>query len=178
MSYYKRQKKMKKLTVLFLIFAAAICSVEGCASMRMTSAEKAAKAEKIASQVRDSLSSWSFTIEADRMYPGRGAARSISSGYQVTVRDYDFNSHLPYFGEAWRVPYDGGHGLTFKSKIIDRSMTQVSPDSYEIKIALRDSEDDYLYTITVFDNGNANILVNCRNRESIRFSGNIKLPYD
>ena len=169
---------MKRITVLFFVISAIVCSLEGCASMSMTPAEKNAKAEKIAAQVRDSLANWTFTIEADRMYPRRGAARSISSGYQVTVRDADFNSHLPYFGEAWNVPYDGGHALTFKSKILDRSLTQVKPDCYEVKIALRDTEDDSLYTITVFDNGNANILVNCRNRESIRFSGNIKLPYD
>ena len=169
---------MKRFTILILVLSAIVCSLEGCASMSLTPAEKAAKAEKIAAQVLDSLSNWNFTIEADRMYPRRGGARSLSSGYQVTVRDVDFNSHLPYFGEAWNVPYDGGHALTFKSKIIDRSLTQVKPDCYEVRIALRDSEDDYLYIITVFDNGNASILVNCRNRESIRVSGNIKLPYD
>ena len=169
---------MKRFTILILVISAIACSLEGCASTRMTTAEKAAKTEKEAAQIRDSLSNWTFTINAYRMFPGRGTAKSISSGYQVKVNGDDFSSHLPYIGEAWNVPYDGGHALTFKSKIIDRSLTQVKPDCYEVKIALRDSEDDYLYTITVFDNGNANILVNCRNRESIRFSGNIKLPYD
>lgn len=167
---------MKRLTVLILVITAAICSIEGCASTRMTSEEKAAKAERVAAQVRDSLSNWTFTIYADRMYPRRGAARTISYGYNVSVNGSDFKSYLPYIGEAWNVPYDGGHALNFKAQILDRSLTQVKLDCYEVKIALRDSEDDYLYTITVFDNGNANILVNCRNRESIRFNGNLQLP--
>ena len=158
---------MKKSIVFALVAALALC---GCASMRLTPEEKA----QIAATVQENLDNKSFVIDVDEMVPMRGGSRHVTNYSLEVVDGTTLKSHLPYFGAAWNLPYGGGVGLTFESKISDYIESIPKADRRQIAIATNNGEDNYVFIIEVFDNGRSTIEVRSRNRETIRFYGDMK----
>ena len=142
----------------FLVSIACMAGVAlliGCGTTM--NAEKAAEQ---AAMVRNMLSERHYRIGVNFMYPFRGSSRSLISDYFIEVRNDSLISHLPYFGEAYDLPYGGGQGLNFSERI----------GSYADY-----SEDIFIYTINVFDNGRSSIDVRSRKRDPISFSGEMEL---
>ena len=135
-----------------------------------TREERALREAREAQMVVDNLQSGNFRIDIDRMYPVRGTSQHVTN-YSVSVKDGELNSHLPYIGQAWRVPYGGGHALNFKAKIGSYNVTRTRNDGYEVRIFVKEDEDQHIYLLTVFDNGRASLDVQSQNRERISYSG-------
>ena len=96
---------------------AAVLTVSACGVLSgETHEEKVAREAREARMVVDNIQNGDFRIDIDRMYPIRGTSQHVSN-YSVTVKDGMLDSHLPFIGQAWRVPYGGGHALNFKAKI-------------------------------------------------------------
>ena len=91
--------------------------------------------------------------------------------YSVKVKDGVLYSHLPYIGQAWRVPYGGGHALNFDAPILNYTVSQARKDGYEIRIYVKTDEDEHLYLLTVFENGRASLDVQSGNRDRISYTG-------
>jgi hypothetical protein len=159
---------MKKW-ILPLLAAALAVSACGVFSSE-TRTEKAAREARDAQQVRESVETGNFTIDIDRMYPLRGTSKNVSS-YSVSVKDNVLISHLPFIGQAWRVPYGGGHALNFDAPILNYTVSQSRKDGYEIRIYVKTDEDEHLYLLTVFENGRASLDVQSGNRERISYTG-------
>ena len=159
---------MKKW-ILPLLAAALAVSACGVLSGE-TRAEKTAREAREAQQVRESVETGNFTIDIDRMYPLRGTSKIVSS-YSVTVKDNVLISHLPFVGQAWRVPYGGGHALNFDAPILNYTVSQARKDGYEIRIYVKTDEDEHLYLLTVFENGRASLDVQSGNRDRISYTG-------
>ena len=150
---------------------AAVLSVSGCGVMtHETREERAVREAREAQQVVENVQAGNFTIRIDRMYPIRGAAKAVTN-YSVTVKDGVLVSYLPFIGQAWRVPYGGGHALNFKADIGSYQVYQKRKDSYEIRLYVRTDEDEHLYLFTVFDNGRTSLEVQSGNRDRISYSG-------
>ena len=96
--------------------------------------------------------------------------------YSVTVKDDGniLDSHLPYIGQAWRVPYGGGHALNFDAQIGSYRVVQTRKDGYEVRVYVKTDEDEHLYLFTIFDNGRASLDVQSGNRERISYSGQME----
>ena len=122
--------------------------------------------------VNDNLKAGDFRIDIDRMYPLRGGSQHVSN-YSLSLKDGVLNSHLPYIGQAWRVPYGGGHALNFSAEIGSYDVVRTRDGGYEVRIFVKTDEDQHVYTLTVFDNGRASLDVQSQNRERISFSGNM-----
>ena len=149
---------------------AVLLTVSGCGILNPeTREEKAAREAKEAKMVRRAVETGEFTINIDRMYPLRGTSKMVSN-YSIRVKDDVLISHLPFIGQAWRVPYGGGHALNFDAPIANYTVTQ-SKDGYEIRIYVKTDEDEHLYRLTLFDNGRASLDVQSGNRERISYSG-------
>ena len=158
---------MKKM---LLPLMAAVLLVSGCGILSgETKEEKAAREAREAQMVVQGIENGNFTIDIDRMYPIRGTSQHVTN-YSVSVKDGELNSHLPYFGQAWRVPYGGGHGLTFKAPIVTYNV-QRQLDGYEVRIYVKTDEDQHIYSLTVFTNGRATLDVQSQNRERISYGG-------
>jgi len=155
---------MKKL--IFIIGAIATLSLCGCASLRMTPEEKAA----VEAKVQENLDNRAFVIDVDQMNPRRGPSQHVTN-YSLTVNGDKLISHLPYFGQAWNLPYGGGKGMNFESTISDYIETFPKPDRRQIALATNNGEDTFVFIIEVFTNGKANIDVRSRNREPISYYG-------
>lgn len=152
---------------------AAVLTVSACGILsRETREEKAAREAREAQMVSENLRLGNFRIDINRMYPLRGTSKVVSS-YSVTVRDGVLDSHLPYVGQAWRVPYGGGHALNFTADIGSYNVTQTRKGGYEVRIYVKTDEDEHIYLLTVFDNGRASLDVQSGNRERISYSGDM-----
>ena len=154
---------------LFTLLAVAL-TVSSCGILSSeTKEEKVAREAREAQLVLNNIQSGNFTIDIDRMYPIRGTSQHVTN-YSVSVKNGELNSHLPYFGQAWRVPYGGGHGLTFKAPVVTYNVMNRN-DGYEVRIYVKTDEDQHIYTLTVFPNGRASLDVQSQNRERISYGG-------
>ena len=159
---------MKQLVLPLL---AAVLAVSACGILGSeTREERVAREAKEARMVRQGVETGDFTINIDRMYPLRGTSKMVSN-YSIKVKDNVLISHLPFIGQAWRVPYGGGHALNFDAPIVNYTVTQPRSDGYEIRIFVKTDEDEHLYRLTVFDNGRASLDVQSQNRDRISYSG-------
>lgn len=150
---------------------AAALLLSGCGILNSeTREERAAREAREARMVNDNLKAGDFRIEIDRMYPLRGGSKHVSN-YSLSLKDGVLNSHLPYIGQAWRVPYGGGHALNFSAEIGGYDVVRTRNEGYEVRIYVKTDEDQHVYTLTVFDNGRASLDVQSQNRERISFSG-------
>ena len=171
---------------------AVVLTVSSCGVLSSETREERARREaREARMVDENLQSADFRIEIDRMYPVRGSSQHVTN-YSVTVKDGVLNSHLPYIGQAWRVPYGGGpgpelsgrkrgdagrvphgggHALNFSAEIGGYDVVRTRNEGYEVRIYVKTDEDQHVYTLTVFDNGRASLDVQSQNRERISFSG-------
>ena len=106
------------------------------------------------------------------MHPLRGATRQVN-GFSLKIDGDKIFSNLPYFGVAYNVPYGGGKGLNFTAEISDYIDTVPKADCRQIILSTYNGEDTFVYTITVYTNGRANIDVRSRNRDPMSYYGNM-----
>ena len=88
-------------------------------------------------------------------------------------------SYLPYFGQAYSLPYGGGKGLNFESTITSRRLMRNNKKMLTtLHLFTTTDEDTYQYIVEIFDNGRSHVEVRSRRREAISFDGYMKLPDD
>lgn len=160
---------------IFPLLTAALF-VSGCGVLNETLAERRERRARESRLVTENVQSGNFSIDIERMYPLRGSSKSVTS-YSVTVKDGKIDSHLPFIGRAWNVPYGGGHALTFEAEVGSYTVQPVR-DGYEVTLYVKTDEDEHIYRFTIFDNGNTSLDVQSGNRDRISYSGNMRFPVD
>ena len=160
----------------FLPLLTAALFLSGCGVLSETPVERREREAREARLVTENIQSGNFTIDIDRMYPLRGTSKSVTT-YSVSLKDGKINSHLPYIGRAWRVPYGGGHALNFEAEVSSYTVNPVR-DGYEVILYVKTDEDEHIYTFTIFDNGRSSLDVKSGNRERISYSGNMRFLAD
>jgi hypothetical protein len=158
---------MKKGVVCLL---AAVAALASCAALRETPQERREREAREAQMVLDNIQAGDFTIDITRMYPLRGTAHNVT-GHSVTVRDGVLYSALPFFGQAWRVPYGGGHALNFEAPVRDYSVANHPKGGYVVNLYVKTDEDEHVYQFRIYENGSSTLDVQSRNRDRISFSG-------
>lgn len=159
---------MKKCLLVLMVFTGVACST-------LTPAERAERAARKAALVEKALADRHYTIDVQMMYPQQGPARNVSGDYSLEVRGDTLISSLPYFGRAYLVPYGGGKGLNFSELISNYEVTKKPKGLTEIAIELTNEEDNYLYQLSIFDNGSATIDVRSKQRQPISYSGEMQI---
>lgn len=156
-----------------LALAVAVIAA-GCGVLGESREDRIAREAREAQMVREAIANQEFTIDVDQMLPARGPSKMLSTPYSLTVKDGKIGSYLPYFGQAWNVPYGGGHALNFDAEIGSYSSQETKPGVYDVNIFVRTDEDEHLYTLRIFDNGRTSIEVRSRNRDRISFMGQMR----
>ena len=77
------------------------------------------------------------------MLPMKGRSRSLTSNYSVEVRNDSVFSYLPYFGEAYNIPYGGGKGLIFNAPISQYQTKHLKKGKVQINFKVNNEEDKY-----------------------------------
>ena len=137
-----------------------------------TQEERAARKAELAKNVTAALNARKYKIDITRMIPSKGPSKSVSS-YSIEVRNDSLISYLPYIGRAYSVPYGGGNGLNFAAPISNYKESTKKNGMREIEISVTNSEDSYVYTLGVFDNGSSSLDVQSRQREQISYTGDM-----
>lgn len=158
-------------SLLILVVLAA-----GCGVLHQNAASRKAEASRVAALVRQQLDARKFEVEIESMNPLRGPGRSVvGGGYSLTVDGDTVNSHLPYQGTAYSVPYGGGKVLDFEDKIDTYTEVPDKSDRRVVEFSTDNDEDVVEYRVTVFDNGKADVQVRCKNRDAINYRGHLVL---
>lgn len=147
----------------------------GCGVLSESPSEKAARLARTAAYVRQAVQAEEFKIEITQMIPMRGTARQVSP-FSLTLKDGVLNSHLPYVGRAWEVPYGGGHALNFEFPIQEYRLMSEQEGVFTVRILVKTDEDTHVYTLNLTDEGYASLVVQSRNREPVSYSGMVVLP--
>jgi hypothetical protein len=140
----------------------------GCGSLSGLSKEEKAARE---AAVRGAIEKHEYIIDVDRMVPMKSGSKTLTSAYSVTIKGDSIISYLPYFGEAYNIPYGGGKALNFNAKITGYNQMFDGRGKAIIEIDTRNEEDQYHYFIEIFPNGSTSINVRSNNRQSISFYG-------
>lgn len=164
---------MKHSFVFCALAAVALLFLSGCGTMK-TNPEEEARQARLMEQRLDARS---YKVDFDTMYPLRGPRQILTTPYAVIIHDDQIDSHLPYRGEAWNVPYGGGKVLTFKDDI--RTYRDYPQGDRRVVDLVVDNEEDILeYHFEFFANGKATLHIKARNRQSIDYSGRVNAEYD
>lgn len=132
--------------------------------------ERAAKEKQAVSEI---LKSQQYTIEVDRVIPLSGRSRHLTTDYSLEIKGDSVISYLPYFGQAYSVPYGGGKGLIFEAPLTDYKLSFNRKDKAHIRFKSRTDEDTFTFSIEIFPNGSATINVTPVNRQSISYYGEL-----
>lgn len=147
--------------------------LNGCGAMGQSLDKKQEEEKRIAQQVGKRLDAKDYRIQINYMSPSRGGGKVVTDVYSLTVKGSVVDSHLPYMGVAYSVPYGGGKVLTFKDDIDEYSDSGWEKGKRKIVFSTNNDEDNIVYTITVFENASADIRVHCNNREDISYNGEL-----
>lgn len=158
---------MKKFAVISisLIMAATALS---CGTTKLTADQQQA--------MQSALRNRDFSITVDRAYPQSGRSMNLTSLYSLTVKGDSVYSYLPYFGRAYNIPYGGGSGLNFNGTLKNYNVASGKQGGSVITFQSQSPDGNVEYTVEVGADGGSSILVNSQNRQSIRFSGEMKMP--
>lgn len=126
--------------------------------------------------VRNAMEKCEFIIGVDYAFPAKGTPINLTSDYTLEVRKDSVYAYLPYFGRAYNIPYGGGDGLIFEAPIHEYKAEYQGKGKFIIRFTATNNEDKYLFFLTVFDNGLAEINISPVNRQPISFRGNLILP--
>jgi hypothetical protein len=161
---------MKSLVKILTASLSVMICFTDCSSAKMTGEEKAAKEATL----RSAIEKREYIIDVNRMTPMKGGSKSLTSLYSLEIKGDTVVSYLPYFGEAYSIPYGGGKGLNFTDKITGYTHAFDSKGKAVIELDTKNEEDRYHYFIEIFPNGATSINVRSHNRQSISFYGNAR----
>lgn len=158
---------------LFVCALAAVALLSGCGTLRESPEEKA----RVAAQVERRLDARSFRVDIESMQPLRGPRQILSTPYAIIIHDDRINSHLPYRGVAYQVPYGGGKVLTFEDDI-QTYRDYPQGDRRVVDLVVDNEEDILRYHFEIFPNGKVALHVDARNRQSIDYTGRVNPDFD
>ena len=88
----------------------------------------------------------------------------LTTPYGLQMKKDSVDVYLPYYGRAYQIPYGGGEGLRFKAPVENYS-SKLKKDRYRITFEATTSEDNFRFSVDLYDDGSANIHVTMRNRQ-------------
>jgi hypothetical protein len=156
-----------------LLLTGAMIVLTAMGQMSCSSSKTASQSER-AQTVKQQIESRHYMVAVNRMTPLSGPSRQLTSSYSLTIKGDTVISYLPYFGQAYSVPYGGGKGLNFEAHITVYTLSFDAKGTALISFQTRSEDDTYLYRIQIFNNGSSSIHVTPNNRQIIHFYGNLE----
>lgn len=152
-----------------------MCAVCLLATLTVAAQSRQEKKEQTERAVRKAIDSNHYKIDVNRVFPMTGNSKSLTSNYSVEIRNDSVFSYLPYFGVAYSAPYGGGKGLIFNTPLSEYKAEYHKKGKVKIDFKVRNDEDSYTYSMTIYPNGSTSIQVRSVNKQSISFQGDMDL---
>lgn len=161
--------KMKR-SLTALAFLLTACT----ATHNLNGSTRSQRNVQEAAAVQEKLASRHYTLNINNMYPMRTSGKYVGGEFFLEIKGDTLRSYLPYFGAVHRSSYNPGNALDFEHKIESYRQERLKKNRTSIYLTVRTSEDAFKYTISVFDDGRAQIYVQPLNRDYISYDGELK----
>ncbi|WP_346860411.1 DUF4251 domain-containing protein [uncultured Draconibacterium sp.] len=164
---------MKNLILItLLVFSVVFVNAQ---DQKKTKKEKKAEREAQAiEQTKKLIEAQSWQFDARQMIPAKGQSRSLTTSYNVVLKDNKVDSYLPYFGTAYSAPYGGTESpMIFKSDAENYSITDGKKGNKIVKFNAKNKNDNVIYTFTISTNGSTSLSVSSTNRQTISYYGTL-----
>lgn len=104
-----------------------------------------------------------------------GNFANLTNAYELVFDSLQLKACLPYYGQAYSVPYGGSGGVHFdlKAEQIDQKWNE-RKKLVVISTNLSDAQDSYSICLTAGLSGYADLKINFRNRRWISYYGTIE----
>jgi len=106
------------------------------------------------------------------MLPRRWSGRSVMYGYSLELRNDSVFCHLPYLGVAQQADFDTD-GLNFEKPITNYNIKKGKKKRLIVEFTCRKSFVDYLFSVTLFPDGDATIYLIPSNADNITYEGEL-----
>lgn len=170
-------KQRKLANILFVsLLGLLLLFPLGMNAQSKKEAKAAAEAQK-KQEIAQLLDSGTFTITIDKLLPMRGGIRNLTPSYSFSCNDNKVNTYLPYVGSSHSAPMNPSElSIELKDKEVEISKKETKKGweySFQTRI---ESGESASFTLSVSQNGYVNIQLNCGERDSISYSGELVLP--
>ena len=117
-----------------------------------------------------------FTIKVNYAIPMRMKQISLTSDYEIRVKNDSSFAFLPYFGVAHIAPMNPAEGgIKFEEKMSEfKILPNKKNDGWDISFKVNTTENNYQIYLSLYNNGNSIITINSYKRDAITFYGEIK----
>lgn len=174
---------MKRNSNIILLVCAIPIILSGCALIESRSEEKRKEREQKLVEgyenIKKIIFSGKYIFEATHMYPAGGyPAKSISgSNYYLEVDIYDVTSVLPFYGTRYLSAIPPESGIRIDGELEDLMIEESdSRKKVLVKFSVKDDSDEYLISLSITSNGDANLTISSAKRSSISYNGKIVQP--
>jgi hypothetical protein len=121
--------------------------------------------------VKDMVNGKQFIFEAQSLVPLKGSTRTLTPGYTMKVKPDTIASDLPYVGRAFTAVYGStDRGMKFTATKFEYTVKE-KKKGWTININTKEVSGSPRIIISVFDNGNARVVITSTDRESITYNG-------
>jgi len=130
--------------------------------------------DKSPEEIKKLIESQNYIFKAEQVFPQSGKSRMLTTDYDLSITIDSIISFLPYFGRSYTASLNPEEsGIKFTSTDFEYQNTK-KKKSWEISIKPKDVSDIQEISLSIFDNGTANLNVSSTNRQNISFRGYIK----
>jgi hypothetical protein len=152
------------------VLAALLMTIVGCSTL-----EERQERQRVTHQlVEQAISQRRMTIEVDHMQTQRYGNHRVTSDFCLKLRGDTLESYLPFFGQAYSLPYGSpSQGLNFTSPIYRFQQGTTRDGAVSMAMEVRSREDSFYYQLDIYPNGKAYIFVRPQERDVMHFSGEL-----
>ena len=122
--------------------------------------------------VESLLQNQNFVFKAQSANPMRGSVVQLTSPYDVIVTKDTLRTFLPYFGRAYTAPtYNGEGGIRLTTTDFEYQLANKRKKRWNLLLKPNGDPNVREMTLSVSENGYANLRVMSNNRDPINFNG-------
>ncbi len=161
----------RSIKLLFTgVLAALLMTMVGCSTL-----EERQERQRVTHQlVEQAISQRRMTIEVDHMQTQRYGNHRVTSDFCLKLRGDTLESYLPFFGQAYSLPYGSpSQGLNFTSPIYGFRQSTTNNGATCMEMDVRSNEDRFYYRVDIYPNGKAYIFVRPQERDFVSFDGEL-----
>ena len=121
--------------------------------------------------VKEMVETKQFVFQAQSLTPLKGSMRTLAPGYTMKVSPDTIICDLPYVGRAFQASYGSSDGgMKFHAGEYDYTVKE-KKKGWTINITPKKVSGSPRVIVSVFDNGNARVVITSTDRESITYNG-------
>lgn len=163
--------KLKNIIFTGVLTALCLTAAPGCSR---GSYPTSTTQEETLPAVTKAIQERAFRIRVTQMYPQYRRSIPINTYFSLGLRNDSVFSDLPYFGEAYVAQFPTDNGLVFEAPVKELKFTPGKKGETEVSFQARHNSDIFTYTVTLWNNGLADIRVQAVQRQSISYHGELE----